>query len=179
MRRLWMRALGLGALGLLAACVGAGSGNFGAGSKSEAIVGPYRVTWMKGPELTRQNDGLTPLMFMFAWASPADGSGVSEADWQREAALQGVDVYTVRTIMGPEVYNGKNGRLAICTIGAIDEGLCGHQLNLSVAQRAVMAQQALAAAPTCRWVGFDPAYNALVSNAAGAASHTLHVRADC
>ena len=176
---LGMRARGLVVVGLLAACVGAGSGNMGSGGKSEAIVGPYRVTWMKGPELTRQNDGLTPLMFMFAWASPAGGSRVTQADWQREATLQGVDVYTLRTIMGPEVYNTANGRLAICTIGAIDQGLCGHQLNLSVAQRAAMAQQALGAAQTCRWVGFDPAYNARVSNAAGAASHMLHVRADC
>ncbi|WP_426034055.1 hypothetical protein [Cypionkella sp. TWP1-2-1b2] len=67
----------------------------------------------------------------------------------------------------------------ISTIGAIDAGLCGHQLNLSVAQPAAMAPQALAAAQSCHWVGFDPACLARVSNAAGAASHMLHVRADC
>ena len=179
MRQFRLLCLGVLMSGLLVACVGPGAGNLGSAGKSEAIMGPYRVTWMKGPELTRQQDGLTPLMFMFAWASPAAGSGVTEADWQNEATRQGVDVFTLRTIMGPEVYKSGAGRLAICTIGAIDAGLCGRQLNLSVAQRAAMAQQALGASQSCRWVGFDPAYHAMVANAAGTASHMLHVRADC
>lgn len=170
--------LTLGAIGLIAACdtpSGAGA------SRNQAVIGAYNVQWMQGPELgLSPGDTLTPLMFIFSVAGAGAASNVSESDWQREASLLGTDVFTLKNVIlaGP-VYLAANGRVASCTEAAINQGLCGPQLNLSVPERAAMAAQALAAGGGCRWVGFDPVYNQAVSNNAGAASQTLHVRADC
>jgi hypothetical protein len=148
-------------------------------ASQQTVINGFRVQWADGyqPPGT-PDDGLTPLMFTFASTTPVANT-ITEANWQREAARQGTDVYTLKSILGANVYMSDSGQVATCTAYAIENGACGGPLGLSETDRAAMAQQALAGSPDCRWVRFDPAYHAAIARAAGAGSFTLHVRAAC
>ena len=141
-------------------------------------VGDYSVVWGSFRN-TKRPDGLTPLVFTFTYTNTNISSNVTEQDWQREAQRFGVSVATIKQILGKEAYKTPDGRLAGCTIVAIDKGDCGRKINLSTAQRTAIAQNILAKNSLCNWVGFDPAYHQKLAYQLGAESHMLHVRANC
>lgn len=144
----------------------------------EAIVGKYRVIW--GPfRKTKENSGQTPLIFSFLPTGVPPSNGVTEGDWEKEAARLGTSVNTAKILHGNSVYKGPDGALRTCTISAIEDGFCGIKTNLSVSQKAEIAKNMLNRSLACKWVGFDPLYNKRLSNSLGGASLMLHVRADC
>jgi len=118
-------------------------------------------------------------LVMFTFSPMLAHSSVSEAQWAKEAARLGIDVGTAKVILGPDVDVSRDGNLAMCTMAAIAEGLCGKARTLTVAQRAAAAQSILDQSKRCRWVGFDEGLNVRVSRAAGAEAFTLWVAADC
>ena len=147
----------------------------------ETRYGKYDVKWDAIPALqNRVPDGLTPLIFIFSSTDPADSNGVTQADWERRAAQSGMTVSDLKNVVfGGEVYKGPDGELRVCTIAAIQKGLCGKKLGLSVGQRAKMAETILGQSTACRWVRFDPAYHRAAATNLGAQDFTLHVAADC
>ncbi len=146
----------------------------------QAIAGGYKVSWGSLGRSGQAQRGLTPLAFFFIHANPSRSSNITESDWQREAQRLQTSVWTLKNvILKGNVYKTKNGNLAGCTYGAIQKGLCGKKLGLSVEQRAQIAQSVLARHKACRWVGFDPAYHARLSRQAGAANMSLHIQAKC
>lgn len=165
---------------LLAACSSA-TGQPSRGPSGYATIGDYDIKWARGPEpLTAASDKLTPLMFLFFWAEPTGGTGVTEADWEQLALETDITVYILKKFFYVgEVYKTADGRIASCTQIAIGKGLCGRKLDLSVAQRAAMARRLIEANDDCSWVGLDTNYNTIQSYRAGAASASLHLRADC
>ncbi|MDD9731994.1 hypothetical protein PVW46_18975 [Mameliella sp. AT18] len=161
----------------LAAC--GGGTNTGVRPEGQAELGEYSISWRQ----MRSDSGpreATPLFFVFGWndAVKAKLGYAKEADFEREAKILGVSVQLVKSLNGREAYVNRNGRVAQCTYIAIQNGLCGKRLNLSVSQRAALARKALEQHDRCRWIGFDPAYNAQRS-VAGAQDATLWVKADC
>jgi hypothetical protein len=173
-----MRTLTLSLVALIMALTACAPSGTSKGIKGNAIVGDYNVNWV---ELGQSRSGnLTPLIFFFSWANPSQNNNITKADWDREAARLNVDLYTLRKVMlKGEVYKTKQGNLAGCTYMAIEKGLCGRKLGLSVAERASIAQDLLSRDASCKWVGFDAAYNASMSRRAGADNMSLHVKADC
>ena len=175
---------------VVASCGGT-SGSDSNTTRGSTVIGDYKVGWFPVTGKTipvpatswPSESNPTHLAFSFTFAdnSSLKNPGVTEADWEREAKLIGATVAHVKEISfsGSRVYKQSNGRLAPCTFWAIDRGLCGKKMNLSVSQRVALAQKALATSPKCRWVKFDPSFNSIYSNALGAASYSLHVRADC
>ena len=150
-------------------------------ASGRATLGGAPVTWSTAnAKLARSMGVEAPLsLVMFTFSPMVTGSSVSEEQWAKEAARQGTDVATIKMILGPDVHVTKEGNLAMCTMVAIDEGLCGKARSLTVAQRAAAAQSILEQSRRCRWVGFDEGLNAVASRAAGAEAFTLWVAADC
>lgn len=145
--------------------------------KGQAVVGKYAVGW---GELGKQPArGPKTLLFFFAWKDPTVSGGVSEADWQKEAARQKMSVADLKSIMGSDVYRSARGGVAICTMGAVKKGLCGKKLGLSEKARAEMAAAVLAKDGRCASTGFDPVYHRQVGAALGAIDDILVLRAEC
>ena len=147
----------------------------------EEQIGDFRVKWRTVDTYEdRVTEGLTPLVFIFSSNVPQPDNGVTEDDWIKEAARLGMSVeMTKSTIHGGSAYKGPDGNLRTCTISAIQRGLCGRKLGLSIDQRTSMAKTLLDSSDKCQWVGFDARYNALASVQAGAEQFTLHVPAKC
>ncbi len=147
------------------------------GLKGQAAVGAFQVGWgeygkqPKGPEKT--------LLFVFSHKDPSVASGVSEADWAQEAKRQMVDVATLKSVLGRDVYRPAQGGVAICTMGAVKKGLCGKKLGLSERARAEMAGAILAKDGRCAAQGFDAAYHRAMAQALGAVDNILVLRATC
>ena len=168
---------------MLAITMIAGCGSSGHGAKlgGNAVSGNYNVKWGAFPQMqARVSKGLTPLFFSFSAMDPVDSNGVTQADWERRAARTGMSVSDLKAVVfGGSAYKGPDGELRVCTISAIQRGLCGKKLGLSVEQRAEIAKSIIDQSSVCRWVGFDPGYNRLTSYQLGAEEFTLHVAADC
>ncbi len=147
----------------------------------DAKIDNYSVRWSAVPALrNRVPQGQTPLIFQFSSLGPSSGNGVTEQDWEREAKKRGMSVGDVKSVLfGGSAYKGPDGELRVCTISAIQRGLCGQSLGLSIAERAAYAQRILAQNSKCRWTGFDPNYHALTAFNLGAEDFTLHVAAEC
>lgn len=164
---------------LIAGC--SSSPNRGA-SKFSGVAksGTYSVKWNVLPVMkSKVPKGLTPLMFNFSSLIPAPSNGVTQQDWEREAARSDMHVDDFKTLYGGAAYYGSDGILRSCIILAIQAGHCGRRLGLSIEQRTRMAEQILASSSQCRWVGFDPQYHQMVSYQLGAEDYFLHVPADC
>ncbi|WP_323716000.1 hypothetical protein [Paracoccus aminovorans] len=159
----------------LAAC-GSGGTSMSLRPVGVTQIGDQRVSFSR--VTSKDENGLTPLFFSFVSTKPRR-NGVTEANWQAEAARQGLSVDEVKSNFGDNVYAGKWGGVAPCTVGAIREGLCGERNFLPLMKRAELAKQALQAGNGCRWTGFDPAYHASMSGPLGAGETTLWVKADC
>ena len=168
---------------MLAISMIAGCGPSGHGSKpgGNAVSGNYSVKWGAFRQMqSRVPKGLTPLFFSFNATGATDANGVTQADWERRAARSGMSVSDLKTVVfGGSAYKGPDGELRVCTISAIQRGLCGKKLGLSVEQRAEIAKSIINQSSVCRWVGFDPGYNRLTSYQLGAEDFTLHVAVDC
>lgn len=147
------------------------------GRRGQATVGDYRVGWGTMPRPAGERADV--LLFTFVWKDPVPSRGVSEADWAFEAQRQGTDVYTLKTIMGREVYRPARGGVAICTVSAIAKGLCGRKLGLSETKRAEIAASVLRVDGRCTAAPFDPAFNRRMSNAAGGVDQIVVLRAQC
>ncbi|MBM1310567.1 hypothetical protein JQT66_10345 [Sulfitobacter mediterraneus] len=147
----------------------------------DAKVDNYSVRWSAVPALqNRVQQGQTPLVFQFSSLGPSSSNGVTEQDWEREAKKRGMGVSDVKSVLfGGSAYKGPDGELRVCTISAIQRGLCGKKLGLSIAKRAEYAQRILAQNGKCRWTGFDPNYHARTAFSLGAEDFTLHVAAEC
>lgn len=162
--------------------VGCGS-TYGGGSKAQgkAQIDGYSVSWGAISALKdRVPQGLTPLMFRYSSLGGAPSNGVTQQDWEREAQKWGMGVSDLKsTVFGGSAYKGPDGALRVCTISAIQRGLCGKKLGLSVARRVAYAERIITQSGQCRWVGFDPSYNARTARSLGAEDFSLHVAADC
>jgi hypothetical protein len=145
--------------------------------QGETTIGKYRVNWNKitsGHGSSKQ----TPLFFAFTLIDkPA--SLVTEANWEEEARQQNTTVAAVKTLYRSDVFPHRDGGVGLCMQMAIEEGLCGKREYPSTSEKAKMAEQALSTFATCRWIGFDPAFNAKMTYSAGASSSTLWIKADC
>lgn len=166
---------------LVAGCVAATSPGVTRSAGGTGRIGNYEVRWRSVPSLASQVPaGLTPLMFIYRSLQPAPANGVTERDWERAAAQHGMSVSDVKhAVFGGQAYKGPDGQLRVCTVYAIQKGLCGRRPGLSVSQRAAMAQRLLAAGGNCRWVGLDPRFNARIAGLNGAETFTLYLAADC
>lgn len=166
---------------LCAMLVLAGCGSSTSTTQREtAQFGPYLVRFIPIPALKeRVPDGLTPLMFTFSWADPNTNTGITEADWEREAARAGLTVELLKRVHGEDFYKGPDGSLRKCTYFAKSKGLCGKPLGLSISQRSDLAKKLLARSTACNWVGFDQAYHTRAAYNLGAQDDTLHVAAAC
>lgn len=147
------------------------------GRRGQASVGDYLVSWITMPRPAGERADV--LLFTFVWKDPVPSRGGSEADWAFEAQRQGTDVYTLKTIMGREVYRPARGGVAICTVSAIAKGLCGRKLGLSETKRAEIAASVLRVDGRCTAAPFDPAFNRRMSNAAGGVDQIVVLRAKC
>lgn len=145
--------------------------------RGQATVGDYLVGWLTMPRPAGERADV--LLFTFVWKDPVPSRGVSEADWAFEAQRQGTDVFTLKQIMGREVYRPARGGVAICTASAVAKGLCGRKLGLSEAKRAEIAASVLRVDGRCTAAPFDPAFNRRMSNAAGAVDQIVVLRAKC
>lgn len=145
--------------------------------KGQAVVGKYAVAW--GEFGKQPAGGSKTLLFFFAWKDPSVGTGVSEADWQKEAARQKVSVADLKSALGGDVYRPAGGGVAICTMNAVKKGLCGKKLGLSEKARAEMAAAVLAKDGRCATSGFDAAYHRQMGAALGALDNILVLRATC
>ena len=146
-----------------------------------ALVDGAPVSWGSVSADDARGAGVAaPLsLLMFTFPVKVAGSAVSEADWQREAALHGTDIRTLRMILGDAVYLAADGRLASCTMKAISDGLCGKPRILSVETRSNVARTILEQSGKCAWTGFDAALHQRMAQSAGAEDATLWVAADC
>ncbi|MEM8577277.1 MAG: hypothetical protein AAGF60_05460 [Pseudomonadota bacterium] len=124
-------------------------------------------------------DGLTPLLFTFSQTERRRRNGVTDAEFAQEAARRGISVETLSISMADDPYIGPDGQMRVCTIRAIQRGLCRGPKPLSVAERVRIAERVLEGDPNCTWAGFDPAYNRQMSRSAGAAQYTLWLAAAC
>ncbi|MGD9919667.1 MAG: hypothetical protein AB7U46_16805 [Paenirhodobacter sp.] len=145
--------------------------------RGRATVGDYLVNWGTMPRPAGERADV--LLFTFGWKTGSASTGVSEADWAFEARRQGTDVYTLKTIMGRDVYRPARGGVAVCTMSAVAQGLCGRKLGLSEAERAGIAASVLRADGRCTAAPFDPAFNRRMSNALGAVDQIVVLRATC
>lgn len=145
--------------------------------KGQAVAGDYVIAWSEmGKQPAR---GAKTLLFFFSWKDPAAAAGVSEADWAQEAKRQNVDVKTLKSVLGREVYRPARGGVAICTMGAVKQGLCGKKLGLSEKARAAMAAAVLAKDGRCAATGFDAVYHRQMAAALGAVDNIFVLRAEC
>lgn len=146
----------------------------------QTVIGEFQVKWDYLPILKdKVAEKLTPLIFTYSSDAPKYNNGISNQDWINEAERLGTDVSTAKVIYGNDAYIGENGKFAICTIGAIQNGLCGKKLGLSIEQRADMAMQMLDESAVCDWIGFDNDHHTLHAYKFGASEFTLHVIANC
>ena len=161
----------------LSACAGTGAGP---GASGKAAVGTTVVSYDPVPALQGlTRPGLTPLLFRFTDTGPRSTNGVTDADWARAAQKAGMAVSDLRSsVYGGSAYKTATGDLAVCTMLAISRGLCAGPEILPVARRVALAEQALSGS-ACRWVGFDPAFNADQSRRMGADDFILVVQVDC
>ncbi len=175
-----MKSIFLGMFAIfLTACVSS-TGNDVSRAGGEATLGGFNVRWSPIPALkSRVPTGHTPLIFTFTNLKPTYSKGVTEADWERRAQKTGMAVSDLKNFMGESAYKGPDGELRVCTYFAIQKGLCGKKLGLSVQKRAAMAQSVLAQSDRCQWIGFDPNYHRLNAHQLGAENATLHVAASC
>ncbi|MEL7093047.1 MAG: hypothetical protein AAFN94_15045 [Pseudomonadota bacterium] len=146
--------------------------------KGSAVVGGYQVGWNK---VLKTNDpaSRTPLFFSF---TPTDtgASGVTEANWQREAQRQNVPVEVVKRMFNPPyIYPSSTGGVASCTAFVIRQGGCRHIKTPSDAEKVSLARAALQTSATCRWIGYDRGFDTMMRARAGAIATTLWARADC
>ena len=170
------RAILLALCAILSACAGGGTSSAASG---EATVGTTTVSFDPVPALQGQTrPGLTPLLFRFTDTGPRSTNGVTEADWALRAQRAGMAVSDLKSLYGGSAYKTASGDIAVCTMLAISKGLCAGPEIMPVARRAALAEQVLAGS-TCRWVGFDPAFNAVQSRMLGADDFILVVQAEC
>ena len=162
---------------ILSACAGTGVGPAASG---KATIGTTVVSYDPIPALQGQTrPGLTPLLFRFTDTGPRSTNGVTDADWARAAQTAGMAVSDLKSsVYGGSAYKTASGDLAACTMLAISRGLCAGPEIMPVARRAALAEQVLSGS-ACRWVGFDPAFNAAQSRRMGADDFILVAQADC
>ncbi|UZD89753.1 hypothetical protein [Cognatishimia activa] len=164
---------------VLAACVSSPSGSVSK-LRGTANVEGYNVSWgALQKSIAKVPNGKTPLIFTFKSLTPTYSKGVTEADWERRAAQTGMAVSDVKTFLGESAYKGPDGELRVCTIHAIQRGLCGKKLGLSIQKRVDFAKRTLALSDRCEWVGFDTGYHSQTAYRFGAVDETLHVAAVC
>lgn len=143
-------------------------------------VGDFEVSWDHVPVFDeRVADGLTPLIFNFFSTLPENKTRLSETEWAEVASELGWQVSITKVAYGKDAYFGPDGKLRKCTIFAVQKGLCGQKLGLSIEQRVQMAKQLLETSEECEWVSFDGAYHARAAFDLGAQDFTLHVPAKC
>lgn len=123
--------------------------------------------------------GLTPLLFTFSESETRRLNGATEADFEREAKLRGMSVESVKRMLGNDPFFGADGRMRLCTIGAIQERLCKGSRALPLSERVKLAKQIVDRDPKCSWRGFDPLFNRRMSFSAGAEKYTLWIAAAC
>jgi hypothetical protein len=147
----------------------------------KAMLGGMPVSWSTLKTRTARAEGVAaPLsLILFTFAPLTKGPSVSAAQWAKEAARLGIDVATAKMILGSSVYVTRAGNLASCTMGAIEQGLCGKVQTLSVARRVEAARSILEQSGKCRWSGFDEALHERLAYRNGAGDHVLWVAADC
>lgn len=150
-------------------------------ASGKAMAGGTPVSWMTLNSKMARSAGVgRPLsLILFTFETKVKSAAVSEAQWAAEAARQGVDIATLKMILGRSVYVNKAGHLASCTMSAIEKGFCGEFSSLSVENRAQIARSILEQSGKCRWTGFDPDLHNRLAQQNGAASSTLWVAADC
>ncbi|MEM1224023.1 MAG: hypothetical protein AAGH40_14840 [Verrucomicrobiota bacterium] len=146
--------------------------------KGEAVIGLHKVIWntvLKTDDPVTQ----TPLLFEFA-STVRSEHGVTEANWEAEAKLQDLPVEVVKLqFEAKDIYPSEMGGVALCTVMAIREGFCEEIEILTLKQKVSKARQALFTNEPCNWIGFDPTFDTLNSDRAGAKEFTLWVKADC
>ncbi|MFY0596747.1 MAG: hypothetical protein JXQ85_09975 [Cognatishimia sp.] len=164
---------------MLMACMSSTGGD-ASKLKGGATIDGFNVGWGAIPYLASSApQGHTPLIFTFTSLTSSYGKGVTEADWERRAKKTGMAVSDLKNLMGESAYKGPDGELRVCTIHAIQRGLCGKKLGLSVQKRADLARRALALSDRCQWVDFNAAYHTQAAYRLGAVDETLHVTAVC
>ncbi len=168
-------------ISLLIACLAATPVLAETKASGKAMAGDTAVSWVAmNSKIARSAGVARPLsLILFSFDPQARGASVGEAAWAAEAARHGVSVATLKQILGPSVYVTREGRLASCTMGAIEKGLCGDHNSLSVESRAKIAKAVLDQSGKCRWTGFDAGLHSRLAQQNGAASATRWVAADC
>ena len=165
------------AIALLALVGCSTSSNPGGGN---AVFGEYEVKWSALHGMSAgATQGKTPLIFTYSSNQPDANNGVTEADWALRAAESGIGVSDLKSLFGGSAYKGPDGKLRMCTIAAIQKGYCATNFRLSIAQRVLLAERALAKNAICQWIGFDPSYHHGMARHLGAEGFSLHVLADC
>jgi hypothetical protein len=166
----------------LAACGG------GAGRETDAtprvggkiVIGDQHVNW---GDVTERNsaaqDGLRHLISATTSTSTKHFNNLTYEEYVREAARRKESVMVLKQMLGEHADKAQDGTLRSCTYRAAELGRCTGWQFLRLEQRVALAREVLEKDGRCRWVGFDPAFNAEKSRMAGAGQATVHVHADC
>ena len=150
-------------------------------ASGKAMAGDIAVSWTEMNSKVSRSAGVAKpaSLVLFAFEAKIKGAAVSEDTRAAEAARHGVDVATLKIMLGRSVYVNKAGHLASCTMSAIEKGYCGTYNSLTVESRAKIARSILEKSGKCRWTGFDENLHNRLAQQNGAASATLWVAADC
>lgn len=150
-------------------------------TSGRAKLGGQDVAWSTVDKSIAKSAGVErPLsLILFNFPMQLATKPVSEAQWEKEAKRQGVDVSTLKVMLGTSVYVTKNGTLASCTMNAISKGLCGKARTLPLESRVEAARSILEQSGKCKWVGFDTNVHKTMATLTGAEEVTLWVAADC
>lgn len=166
---------------LLAGFLACGPAAAGSAFSGKAVAGDVGVSWMTVTGSVARASGIAPSLSLiaFAFEPKISGATVSEEKWAAEAARHGVDVRTLKIMLGNSVYMTRDGKLATCTSAAIQKGLCGGRADITRDRRISIARSVLDQSGTCRWTGFDAQLHDRIVSSAGGDSFTLWIAADC
>lgn len=166
---------------LLAGFLACGPVAAGSAFSGKAVAGDVAVSWMTVTGSVARSSGIAPSLSLIAFVFECGGTGntVGEEKWAAEAARHGVDVRTLKIMLGNSVYVTSDGELATCTLAATRKGLCGGGSDLTLDRRISIAQSILEQSGKCRWTGFDTQLQDRIVSRAGGDSVMLWIAADC